>query len=265
MRRRSSWLSTKMDARVQARFRGTVSTPPSPSGHPCPPWGASAGHVATPASWEPLGGVSASPLPTHSAPGCLSLPCCGQPPFLPELPPIDPPRPPLQHPRVSSPLPVLPSPLPCTPFHLLPALPSLHPPGAPPGGLSLDTCPGTGEVVSGRCICPCLPARCPPPSKSSPHPGLRTLGSMSGWGCEGSARRAVRGLHWTGAGKVLARQEDKGHCSPTGHNAPAFRPPGSAERRAWLPPLPRICRRRHHHSFSVQLKNTWPAVARRPC
>lgn len=123
--------------------------------------------------------------PSHPLSPRLPVPALLWPASLPpRAAPYRPPRPPLQHPRVSSPLP-------CAPFHLLPALPSLHPPGAPPGGLSLDTCPGTGEVVSGRCVCPCLPARCPPPSKSSPHLGLRPLGSMSGRGCEGSARRAV--------------------------------------------------------------------------
>ena len=58
---------------------------------------------------------------------------------------------------------------PCSP-HCSPAFPStcflpFHlstQPGLLPGVVSLVTRPRTGEVVSGRCVCPCLPARHPP-------------------------------------------------------------------------------------------------------
>ena len=201
VRRRSGWLSTKTDARVQARFRGR-SVPRQSFWAPMPSWGSKGWPQCCPGQLGAPGGVSTSPLPTPSGPRLPAPSCRGQPPFLPELPPQNPPTPPPPcsihmsphcspvlpsvfplitqcapltpphapfnappcspersscSPQCSSVLPsmlpcaplsapphrslcsphcssMLPSLLPCVPFHLLPALPSLHPAGAPPRG-----------------------------------------------------------------------------------------------------------------------------------
>ena len=49
---------------------GDGQCPASPSGHPCPPGGAQAGHSAVPAGWEPQGGCPPHPCPPTQAPGC---------------------------------------------------------------------------------------------------------------------------------------------------------------------------------------------------
>ena len=214
---------------------GDGQCPASPSGHPCPPGGARAGHSAVPASWEPQGGCPPHPCPPTQAPGCppphavaslpsspncplkthphprppaastcpLTAPQCSpqcSPSSLNVLPsplpmlhsmllraPLNAPHAPLSAPLCSpqcspvlpSVLPgaplcapltalcaplsapphrslcsphcssMLPSLLPCVPFHLLPALPSLHPAGAPPRGQNMIQMTKCGSLETG--------------------------------------------------------------------------------------------------------------------
>ena len=197
---------------------GDGQCPASPSGHPCPPGGAQAGHSAVPAGWEPQGGCPPHPCPPTQAPGCPPPHAVASLPSSPNCPlkthphprppaastcPLTPPHAPVSAPPCSPVLPstllMLPSVLPCAPLcapltalraplsapshrsscspHCSPCSPQCSPafpstcflpfhlstqPGLLPGVVSLVTCPRTGEVVSGRCVCPCLPARHPP-------------------------------------------------------------------------------------------------------
>lgn len=172
VRRRSGWLSTKTDARVQARFRGR-SVPRQSFWAPMPSWGSKGWPQCCPGQLGAPGGVSTSPLPTHSGPRLPAPSCRGQPPFLPELPPQNPPTPPPPCSIHMSPhcSPVLPSVFPLI-TQCAPLTPPHAPFNAPPCSPERSSCsPQCSSVLPSMLPCAPLSApRCTP--LCSPHRSL---------------------------------------------------------------------------------------------